>query len=60
MESQSIRTQPNQGIEPLFNNRVQFQVSDTVTMQVVDIQNDRIVRQLPLDKSSALLQKLYA
>ena len=60
MESQPIGKQSNQGIDPLFNNRVQFQVSDSVKMQVVDIQNDRIVRQLPLDKSSALLQKLYA
>ena len=60
MESLPIGKQSTQGIEQLFNNRVQFQVSDSVKMQVVDIQNDRVVRQLPLDKSSALLQQLYA
>jgi uncharacterized FlaG/YvyC family protein len=48
---------------PLFKTRVRFNVANTtdkIETQVVDVDADRVLRQMPIENSSQLLRKLYA
>lgn len=57
-----MNTQPigTNTLSPLFSTRVRFNVGEKVETQVVDISNDRIVRQMPIENTSRLLEKVYA
>ena len=43
----------------LFKTKVQFVVNDKVKTQVVNVENNKVIREVPPNLTSQILQKLY-